>query len=189
MLTVLTVCRNDKPILNEVAFALGRQGVQILWHVSPQPYSPRQRYAWRNICRGRNELRLKPETPYCLWLDSDVVLPPDACRRMIDALNADLNLGATGANYGDRDETGAHVGMGALMVRSWLAKRFKFRAGRGRCECRNFAEDVRSLGFRVEYLPGLFATHLPKGDNEISRPSQSIWAQSAMKFRGLGWGE
>lgn len=162
MITVLMVARNDRAIDDAVIDALYRQGVPFAFYVCPKPYSSNLRTKWRNICSGRNFLRRHIEPGYVFWLDSDVVLPEGALKALKGRLDRDYNLGAVGCFYGDSDTTGEHVGMGALMVRSWIADRINFRAGRGRCECLNFCRDVRKMGFRAEYDRSLVAQHLAR---------------------------
>lgn len=163
MITVLTVARNDRPIDYRVDMSLANQGPIGNRVILPTPYSPNKRKALKNIVKGRNVLRGYAGPGYVFWHDADVVLPTGCLSILHECLQRDPGLGAMGCNYGDTDPTGQHVGFGALMVRSHLVQSIAVRSARGRCECSCFADDVRQMGWRVEYHPTLRAEHLGGG--------------------------
>jgi hypothetical protein len=96
-----------------------------------------------------------------MFLDRDVVLPPGAIEALAAALEADAEQGAIGIDYGPPQPSPAvHVGMGAVMFPRPVLERITFRANPHRCECQCCCDDLRQMGFKVDYLPGFRAAHV-----------------------------
>lgn len=117
---------------------------------------------WDAICRARNRAKSCASASKVMFLDSDVVLPEGAIERLAIALDRDPKLAAAAADY--LGEAGrwsvAHVGMGATLFRRDILSRITFRWEAHKCECLCCCEDLRKLGWRIEYFPGLRAQHL-----------------------------
>src|SRR5262249_38320271 len=54
----------------------------------------------------------------------------------------------------------AHVAMGAVMFLRPVLQRIRFRSEPGRCECSCCCEDIRKMGYGIDYLPGVRAEHV-----------------------------
>lgn len=158
------VSKADQALDERVYQALERQSVpwELTREYTPEPslLCPRL----KTIVNGRNRLRQRiGNQPYTMWLDSDIILPDNALYVLKRHLDDHWQLGAIGCYYGDKEREGKHVGMGAMMIRSFLAKHIPFYAKRP-CECWHYCNSIRfEYGFEVCYDYSLRATHL-KGE-------------------------
>jgi hypothetical protein len=156
---VMTVLAPGQTMAPDARDALQRQGDLLLTH-----YRLRDARRWgegktESIARARNEMKLLGSSPYLMFVDSDVALPPLGIQRLLLGLQMDATYGALGIDYQGM-ESGGHVAMGAVLFRRSVLDRIQFRWQPGICECACCCEDVRALGYRMAYLPGLKAKHL-----------------------------
>ena len=154
----------EGPLHPEVERGLSSQvGVSLRIHrvlCRPRPDDP---HRWATIVRGRNEARRCGAAPWVMFVDSDVVLPTDGIQSLWRELDRRPNYAAFAADYlGDRERPRprGHVAMGAMLIRRSSLSHVRFRWAAGRCECQCFCDDLRSLGWGVEYLAGLTARHV-----------------------------
>ena len=117
------------------------------------------------ICRARNKGKLQGSSPWLMFLDDDVTLSADCIYRLVGALSNRPGFGALAADYLSQscsDGQSRHVGMGATLFRRSELNRIRFRYDSNRCECQCCCDDLRSLGYRIGYLPGSTAEHRPR---------------------------
>lgn len=133
---------------------------------------------------------LDEETAYVAWVDDDVVLPPYALATAIAALHNPRGGCYAGFGiyypWTQREQVvliregphsphlrlppaRGHIAMGAVVIRRRvhdLLNPFKHSisglpgSDTDACECYYFSRDIRALGYRYEYMPGLRASHL-----------------------------
>lgn len=161
---VVVLTRDEGPLRAEVARAIAQQqGVECIVHRVIGTPHPGDRNRHVTIARARNEARNCGQAPWMMFVDDDIVLPPDAMQRLQSALIANPVYGALGAQVlpeCERWNLAAHVGMGATMFRRHVLSRFQFRSEPGRCECLMCCRDLRRQGIGIAYLAGLKATDL-----------------------------
>lgn len=158
---VLTVLAPGQRIYDPVLDALKHQGrVAITHHVVDGPrLKGESRVA--AIARARNRAKALGQAHYVLFLDRDVILPPRGIEALILSLLLDPRYAAMGINYEEPAPPGArHVAMGAALFLRPVLARITFRAEPDRCECLSCCEDLRRMGYRIDYLPGARARHL-----------------------------
>ena len=98
-----------------------------------------------------------------LWLQADVVMPDDALKKMVKALEDDERLGCIGVIH--RDEVD-HVRMGCALYR-WepfaeLAEIGFFTDG---CPCRWMHRTMEKSGWTSRNLEGVRGKHLSEGED------------------------
>jgi hypothetical protein len=168
---VLTVVAPGQAIYAPVLEALKQQGhVTIEHHVVEGPRLPGEdRVA--AIARARNRAKELGQAHYVLFLDRDVVLPPGGIEALVLSLIFDPRYAAMGINYQEPVSPGAaHVAMGAVLFIRPILEQIQFRAETDMCECYSCCEDIRRLGYRIDYLPGMRARHL-RG------PLEGVWPE------------
>jgi hypothetical protein len=113
------------------------------------------------IARARNEAKRLGSARFALFLDRDVVLPPRGIEKLVFGLAFNPGHAALGINYqGDPPRLpAAHVAMGAVLFHRSILQQVVFRSAPGRCECSCCCEDLRRMGYEIDYLPGLRAEH------------------------------
>ena len=158
---LLTVLAPGEVIRKEAVAALQEQGEVIVHHHFAPGRRHRPESRVQTIARARNVVKAQGDAPLAMFLDRDVILPPGALHALATALSADASYGALGIDYGPLQTSRTpHVAMGAVMFPRKALDRVTFRAEPGRCECQCCCDDLRALGFKVEYLPGYRAGHL-----------------------------
>lgn len=158
---VLTVLAPGQAIYAPVLEALKHQGhVTIEHHVVEGPRLPGEpRVA--AIARARNQAKGVGQAHYVLFLDRDVILPPHGIEALVLGLILDPRYAAVGINYQEPVPPGTpHVAMGAVLFIRPILEQIHFRAEPDTCECCSCCEDIRRMGYRIDYLPGLRARHL-----------------------------
>jgi hypothetical protein len=158
---LLTVLAPGEVLRREALDALRDQGeVRLQHHFAPGRRLVEETRA-QTIARARNAVKAEGSAPLALFLDRDVVLPPGALEALAAVLTADPQYGALGIDYGPpQSRPAAHVGMGAVMFPRAVLERITFRAEPGRCECQCCCDDLRQLGYRIDYLDGFRAGHV-----------------------------
>jgi hypothetical protein len=157
----LTVLAPGHTIYAPVMEALEHQGhVAIQHHVAPGPRLPGESRV-AAIARARNHAKELGSAHYVMFLDADVILPPGGIEALIRGLIFDPRYAALGISYEEPVPPGAmHVAMGAVLFLRPILARIEFRAEPDRCECLSCCEDIRRMGYRIDYLPGFRARHL-----------------------------
>lgn len=158
---LLTVLAPGEVLRKEALAALPAQGEVTLHHY----FAPGRRLLPESrpetIARARNAVKAQGSSPLAMFLDRDVVLPAGAIQALAATLTADPSYGALGIDYGPPQPSPAvHVRMGAIMFPRSVLESITFRAEPGRCECLCCCDDLRRMGFRVDYLTGFRADHV-----------------------------
>lgn len=160
---VLTPLGPGEAVRPRVLEALRDQGrVHLDHHIvrgaAPGPGEPRA----AAIARARNLAKCEGTARYALFLDSDVVLPPRGVERLLCGLLFNRHHAALAINYQEEAQGGysLHVAMGAVLFVRSVLERITFRTEPGLCECYCCCLDLRRMGYRIDYLPGLRAEHL-----------------------------
>jgi hypothetical protein len=161
---VLTVLGPGRAILDPVLAALEDQGDVELKHytIEGEPPMPGDRRA-DPIARARNRARKLGTAHYAMFLDDDVVLPPLGIEKLVYALIFNPRYAAIGIDYQgfpQRSPWTTHVAMGAVMFIRPILEQIHFRTEPGKCECLCCCNDIRRMGYLIDYLPGLKAKHL-----------------------------
>jgi RimJ/RimL family protein N-acetyltransferase len=142
---------------------LSQRGVTIHVHRVAGESLPDDPCRWATIARARNFARRFGHQPWGIFLDDDVVLGADCVRQLVAGLRARPTLAALGANYLREPRTpfpSPHVAMGATLFRREALAAIQFRWERSRCECQCCCDDLRRLGWQIDYLPSAQAYHL-----------------------------
>lgn len=166
MVDVVVLTRDGNPVAGPVIDAIRRQrGINVVLHQVVG--SPRSEDSHRveTIARARNSALNVGGSPWLMFVDDDVVLSNDCVARLHHAMLSRPNHAGFAADYlGDRSGAGTspHVAMGATLIRRSVFRQTPFRWEIGKCECLCWTQDVRRVGLRIEYLPGVVARHLSK---------------------------
>ena len=160
---VFTVLGPGRAIGEPVLAALKNQGdVALEHHVvdgTPMP-GERERDA---VVRTRNRVKHKGNAHYAMFLDDDVVLPPRGIEKLVYALIFNPWYAAIGIDYQDfvqPSPRAIHVAMGAVLFIRPILDRIHIRHEPGKCECLCCCEDIRRMGYCIDYLPDVRAEHL-----------------------------
>ena len=161
---VLTVLGPGRKILEPVLSALDNQGkVKIQHHIiegsGPLPGEGRI----EAIARARNQAKFMGNAHYVVFLDDDVVLPPFGLEQLAYALFFNHRYAAIGIDYQNVPVNpfwGVHVAMGAVMFLRPILEQIYFRTEPNKCECYCCCEDIRRMGYLIDYLSGVQAKHL-----------------------------
>lgn len=161
---VLTVLGPGRTIREPVLFALENQGHVALEHhvVEGTPPLPGERRT-DAIARARNRAKWLGNAHYAMFLDDDVVLPPQAIEKLVFALLFNPRYAAIGIDYQGFEQSSpwaVHVAMGAVMFIRPILEQIHFRTEPNKCECYCCCDDIRRMGYLIGYLPGLQAEHL-----------------------------
>jgi hypothetical protein len=161
---VLTVLGPGRTIREPVLSALENQGDVALEHyvVEGTHPSPGERRI-DAIARARNRAKQLGTAHYAMFLDDDVVLPPSGVEKLVYALIFNPRYAAIGIDYqglAQPSPWAIHVAMGAVMFIRPILEQIHFRTEPKKCECYCCCEDIRRMGYLIDYLPGLRAEHL-----------------------------
>ena len=161
---VLTVLGPGRAILKPVLAALENQGDVELKHyvIEGEPALKGDRRA-DPIARTRNRARKVGTAHYAMFLDDDVVLPPRGIEKLVYSLMFSQHYAAIGIDYQGfprRSNSAPHVAMGSVMFIRPILEQIKFRTEPNKCECLCCCNDIRRMGYLIDYLPGLKAKHL-----------------------------
>lgn len=110
-----------------------------------------------SICKVRHFCSEHCKTKILMFIDSDVLLPPDIIGPMLKQLDDNPKIGMLGIRYDPRTN---HVKMGATMILAQLAKEHKWRMTDNACECINFSKDIFSLDWLTFHVPDQTARHM-----------------------------
>lgn len=103
------------------------------------------------------KLTMAVTTPYILYVDADVLLPTGAVRMLLETIKSDLDLAMLGCQY---EVVTDHVKMGATICRTEVMRETQWESIG--CPCRFITKYLKSQGYKVEHLPGVYATHLKR---------------------------
>jgi hypothetical protein len=161
---ILTVLGPGRKIHKDVLGALEDQGNVSLKHyvVKGTHPKPRERRATA-IARARNLAKSTGDAYYVMFLDDDVVLPPKAIEKLVYTLFFNPQYAAIGIDYQGHNQSSSwsvHVAMGAVMFLRPILEQIQFRTEQGKCECLCCCEDIRKMGYLIDYIPDLQARHL-----------------------------
>jgi len=160
---VLTALGPGRTIRESVLSALENQGdVKVEHHVVDGTPMPGE--SGRDaIVRARNHAKQLGTAHYAMFLDDDVVLPPRSIEKLVYTLIFNPYYAAIGIDYQNsvQPSPGAiHVAMGAVLFIRPILEQIQFRHEPGKCECLCCCEDIRRMGYCIDYYPGLRAEHL-----------------------------
>lgn len=124
---------------------------------SGEPTKPDRKYG---IVVNRNSLRdVASSDSYNLLLDSDVILEKWVLPQLITYLDNHTEVGMcavptavlpSSVKYHLKDYL--HVNISCALIRGDILKKVPFRYTGVGCECLNFNEDIRNLGYEVHYI-------------------------------------
>jgi hypothetical protein len=160
---VLTVLGPGRTIGDPVSAALKNQGNVAFEHYVVEGIPTPGELRWDTIARARNRAKQMGTAHYAMFLDDDVVLPPLGIEKLVYALIFNPWYAAVGIDYQElvQPSPGAiHVAMGAILFIRPILEQIHFRTEPNKCECLCCCEDLRRMGYGIDYLPGLRAEHL-----------------------------
>ncbi|HIE30258.1 TPA: glycosyltransferase family 2 protein [Candidatus Poribacteria bacterium] len=161
---VLTVLGPGRTIREPVLSALKNQGDVALEHyVIKGPLRLPREGRFDAIVRARNRAKQLGTAHYAMFLDDDIVLPPRGIEKLVLALIFNPRYAAIGIDYqglAQPSSWAVHVAMRAVLFIRPILERIHFRTEPGTCECLCCCEDIRRMGYCIDYLPGLRAEHL-----------------------------
>jgi glycosyltransferase involved in cell wall biosynthesis len=109
-----------------------------------------------NIPFMRYKICQEVDTEYLFFLDSDVILPPNAVLDLLESFKKRNDLGMLSIRY---EPNADHVQMGATLWKTEIAKKIKWIIDEN-CECKNAIKSLLELGLKAEYHNTLQARHL-----------------------------
>lgn len=112
----------------------------------------------RNVPFMRYHLSRLVETKYTFFLDSDVIIPPNSIKMMIEDMENSPEIGMMGLRY--EPTNNGHVLMGATILRTELAKKINWKWDEKGCDCNHAAEQIESMGFKAAWYNLTQARHL-----------------------------
>ena len=111
-----------------------------------------------NIKHVRSKLAELVETKFVLWLDDDIKLPPFALKLMMEMADVMPKLGCVGLHY---QPFNGHMAVGATLMQAGVAKQLTWDYKPGQpCECNQAIEDIKKLGYEVQYMNKITALDL-----------------------------
>ena len=131
---------------------------------------PDDRHRWETIARARNQGRELGASNWVMFLDDDVRLAPHAIGNLFQSLAERPRTAALAANFLHEpyhESPAPHVAMGATLFRREALRQIEFRWRDNQCECRCCCDDLRHLGWEIDYLGSACAFHLRQA-NEAS---------------------
>ena len=110
-----------------------------------------------NIAFLRYKICQAVTTPYLMFLDADVLLPPHAILPCLKKVKADEKLACLGIRY---EPLADHVQMGATVWRTEIARQVKWMWDARGCDCRSALRHLDEAGLKYCYHEGLQARHV-----------------------------
>jgi hypothetical protein len=160
---VVVLTRNSSAIRVEVENAIAQQvGVRLKLYRVVGDARPDDSCRWESIARARNQAKRLGFAPFLMFVDDDVVLERNCIAGLWSELVRRPEFAALAADYlgeSQPDTLSGHVAMGATLFRRAALERISFRWESGKCECQCCCEDLRSLGYQIEYLSTTRADH------------------------------
>lgn len=161
---LVVLSRDDGPLDQSVEDAINhQQDVVVKRHRVVGRTNPADRCRRETIARARNKGKALGDAPWLMFLDDDVVLPPDGVIRLLKSLQQRPTFGAVAIDYLDESVSGeltGHVGMGATLFRRDMLDRFEFRWEYDLCECSCCCIDLRMQGIGIGYVVDCAAKHI-----------------------------
>jgi len=161
---ILTVLGVGRKIQEPVLEALKIQGeVQLKHYIVEDTFHQPNEDRIQAIAQVRNRAKKMGNAHYVMFLDDDVVLPPKGIEKLVYAIFFNPHYAAIGIDYQGHSQPSPwtnHVAMGAVMFVRPILERIHFRTEPNRCECDCCCEDIRRMGYLIDYLPGIKAKHL-----------------------------
>ncbi len=103
----------------------------------------------KNIEWLTKKLVLEVKTPYTFFVDSDVDVPVDCVRFMLEMLEHDPELALAGVLY---DWAANHTKLGCSLGRTSILRDIDYRSDAG-CPCRELHKELVRQGHKVEHVP------------------------------------
>jgi hypothetical protein len=161
---LVILSRDESALASDVQSGIAAQtDARLTIHRVTGRARPEDANRWQTIARARNEGKSKGQSDWVMYLDDDVALAPGCVRRLWDELQRRPAFGALAADYlgeSRADAPARHVGMGATLFRRAALAEIGFRWKTGRCECQCCCDDLRRIGFGIDYVPAAGARHL-----------------------------
>jgi hypothetical protein len=132
---------------------------------------PGDRHRWITIARARNQARSVGAAAWVMFLDDDVALHADCIRQLLRGLQSRPRFAALAADFMVQSRgfgRDRHVALGATLFRRAALEQVEFRCTDEACECLCCCDDLRSLGWEIEYWPSARGDHLPKPSVPVS---------------------
>lgn len=130
-------------------------------------------HRWETIARARNRARDLGKSKWIMFLDDDVRLAPHAIGNLYRSLADRPQHAAVGANFlqeSSRERPARHVAMGATLFRRKALRQITFRWQDKQCECLCCCQDLRQLGWEIDYVDSACAFHLRKERETTADP-------------------
>ncbi len=122
-------------------------------------------HRWETIARARNRACDLGDSKWIMFLDDDVRLAPHAVGNLYRSLAGHPKHAAVGANFLQEPRSqhpAQHVAMGATLFRRKALRQITFRWQDAQCECLCCCQDLRQLGWEIDYVDSACAFHLRK---------------------------
>lgn len=139
----------------------GFSEVRVLPSMPSSKASNREARKLENLCRLWAFFTMVVATPYMLWVDADVLIPPDGIYRLLSGMLGDSRLGVYGLDYPVSPGSAHchdHVPNGCTLYRMSAVRELP-EINHSGCQCRWIDEKLTSLGWGVRFASGL-ATHV-----------------------------
>lgn len=120
------------------------------------------KHPYQNAMITRKHIASLTKTEYVFFLDSDVLLPPEAIPQLLKDFKKIKNCGEMGIRY-EPDSAHKHVMMGATLWRTQdflKIPEFKDWDCKKTCDCNFCVKEVEKMGKIAMYHPDLMARHL-----------------------------
>jgi hypothetical protein len=170
---IVVLSRDELPLRPQVERGIASQtGVIIHRHRIIGRRIEADTCRWDTIARARNRGKSVGRSPWLMFVDDDVVVPPGCVATLLRQLHDRPAYGALAADllHEAHPSPNRHVGMGATLFRRSALQRIEFRWEADRCECQCCCDDLRRLGIAIAYSPTCQAVHLRTSDRAAHQP-------------------
>ena len=102
------------------------------------------------------------KSKYVLATDNDIILPCGSLQSMISFLNNNSDFGAISLHRNELPQTimePSHINAGPVLYKSFVYEQITYHNFDG-CECQGMTNDIKTLGYRIGYLPGYQYDHI-----------------------------
>lgn len=168
----LLICENEgtdpsvddckSPWLPPMLVQLGLVDHEVLQPMPCSASSNQHQRMQENLCRMWGLFLATVDTPYMLWLDADVLIPPDGIYRLLDGMLGNNRLGAYGIDYPvapGSDQMHDHVPNGCTLYRMEAVRQIEPIGSQG-CVCRWWNEKLTAAGWEVHKVPMVTGQHI-----------------------------
>jgi glycosyltransferase involved in cell wall biosynthesis len=116
-------------------------------------------HPYQNALRTRHLIASIASTPYIFFLDSDVILPPNAILTLLEDFKKEDNCAFMGIRY-EPDTHSDHVMFGATMWKreDFLKSPQQFDVSKG-CDCKHACDWSKQIDKQSKYHPWLMGYH------------------------------